>query len=199
MDETFDACTPSGLFLRSLCMFSLTAHCKVSVSMKDSACSWVMPPGWRAALQMGLCTLQCLNWQSWEQYLVIWHSHTCTDARRPSVIVLSECKLSLIPANTPRWSSRLVTHDCSGCHSYAPLSFHTKSLYRAKRLIQARCRNLRYATHLRFLLAVTRLGIPGLSAVRALVGRAGLIYAARHDVHQRLSNDIQVAHMVWPG
>ena len=46
-------------------------HCRVSVSMKDSACSWVMPPGWRAALQMGLCALQCLNWQSWEQYLVI--------------------------------------------------------------------------------------------------------------------------------
>ena len=49
--------------------------------MKDSACSCAMPLGWRAALQMGLCTAQCLNWQSREQYLAIWHLHTCTDGR----------------------------------------------------------------------------------------------------------------------
>ncbi len=50
--------------------------------MKASACSWVMPPGWHAALQMGLCTPQCLNWQSCVQYLAIWHLHTCADAEQ---------------------------------------------------------------------------------------------------------------------
>lgn len=92
-------CISAGLSLaRSLCLFYRIAiqlravvfilshctpcqRCSAYVSMKDSACSWVMPPGWRAALQMGLCSAQCLNWQSWEQYLAIWHSHTCTDHR----------------------------------------------------------------------------------------------------------------------